>query len=374
MLTQIIEAENELENLLPKNRLDASPSSALLNAALKWSGLIWTEALRLGPAQLSEDQQQQGFNLIQHPVFICGVHRSGTTLVQNLLDGHPQLLVLPSEGTFYTNLELKLQLQPSHNRAKYLGTEWLRRMVNPVNQPPYFLLGRSDEFGSPYVDFARCFLAWWHLLPHHEHTQWPHSAVVLAYASCTNNLAALHWVDKTPTNERFLNRIWQEFPRARIIQVVRNPIATLTSRKVMEPSITLRNALRFLKISYQVATDKELSDDSRFFLLRYEELCDSPERTIAVLADFLSIANTSHLKQASTAGISVQANSSFKKDASCGDILKSAEHKQHDVLTAKDQKLIAAYLGNKAALLGYQLDKPSGFSKTYTQLKHLLFR
>lgn len=373
MLKQIVEAENELEKLLPIRRLESSPPAELLHAALLWSELIWQQAVQQGPVTPSEAQLKDGLALLQRPVFICGVHRSGTTLVQNLMDGHPQLAVLPSEGTFYTNQELKLKQLPVDARRQYLGTEWLRRMANPINQSPYFLLGRSDEFRSPYVDFARCFLAWWDALSHKENTQWPHSAIVLAYASCTNNLKASYWVDKTPTNERFLKRIWTEFPDAKIIHVVRDPIAILASRKVMEPGITLRNALRYLKISYRVATEDAIVHNPRFSLVRYEDLCNDPDEIMTNMANFLEIENTPGLKQATTTGIATHANSSFKKDALSGLILKSGEHAQRDVFTSAEKKLIAASVGREAAALGYSIDRINGLSKIYTQLKYALF-
>lgn len=39
---------------------------------------------------------------LNHAVFVVGSGRSGTTLIQSLLDGHPQLLVWPEEYGYYT--------------------------------------------------------------------------------------------------------------------------------------------------------------------------------------------------------------------------------------------------------------------------------
>jgi hypothetical protein len=167
MFNEIIDAENVLNNLLPASRLQEGPPAQLLIAAKNWSQLVWEMAEQLGPMHHSAAEQiSQGMDLIQHPVFVCGVHRSGTTLVRNLLDGHPQLVVLPSEGTYYTNLEHQLQQLPQDKWAAYLGTEWLRRLANPINQAPYWLLGRTNTDASPYVNFARYLLAWWQALPH----------------------------------------------------------------------------------------------------------------------------------------------------------------------------------------------------------------
>src|SRR5436190_19798716 len=153
MLSTIIETERHLNSLLPRSRKEQNPTAALLASAEIWSQSVWNMAEGLGAMPLSEEQVNEGYKLAQNPVFICGVHRSGTTLTRDLLDGHPHLVVLPSEGTYYTNLEVKVHARPVNEQASFLGKEWLRRLANPINQPPYWLLGRSAETGSPYVNF-----------------------------------------------------------------------------------------------------------------------------------------------------------------------------------------------------------------------------
>src|SRR4030042_6895891 len=39
--------------------------------------------------------------LRDHPVFICGHPKSGTSLVKSILDSHPQLVVYPEETIFF---------------------------------------------------------------------------------------------------------------------------------------------------------------------------------------------------------------------------------------------------------------------------------
>jgi hypothetical protein len=372
MFNEIVDAENVLNNLLPTSRLQDGPPAHLLIAAKNWSHLIWEMALKLGPVKLTPEQIDQGASLVKKPVFICGVHRSGTTLVQNLLDAHSQLLVLPSEGTYYTNLEHKLLKLSRDKWACYLGTEWLRRLANPINQAPYWLLGRTSADASPYVEFARNLLAWWEILPHTTGTTWPHQAIVLTYASITNKLSAKLWVDKTPTNERFIQRIREEFPSARIVHVVREPVATLTSRRVMEPAITLRLALRFLKTSYQIAAEKSALNDENFLLLKYEQLCNDPDAVISELAGFLQIENSVSLINATVAGMPVKANSSFNSDTNSGRILKADQHQQKEAFTPSEVKLIAANIGDAAGKLGYKLRGVSSIAKQFLRLKLLL--
>jgi len=36
-------------------------------------------------------------NFINHPIFLCGHRKTGTTMLLGLLDDHPELLVYPAE-------------------------------------------------------------------------------------------------------------------------------------------------------------------------------------------------------------------------------------------------------------------------------------
>jgi len=370
-LSKIIEAECSLNKLLPVRRLQQSPSGELIASAAQWSQLVWAEAERQGPMPLSRDELKWGFDLARRPVFVCGVHRSGTTLVRNLLDCHPKLAVLPSEGTYYTNLEQKLKTLPADYRLAFLGMEWLRRLANPINQPPYWLLGRSTIENSPYVDFAKYLMAWWNEVPHDDGTQWPHTAVLLAYASCFNSSAEM-WVDKTPANERFLQRIWQEMPNAKIILPVRDPIAVLSSRKKMEPGLNLRQALLDLRMSFKVAVEQSKTNDPRFLLVRYEELSEQPDTVIQQLASFLEIEYSDILNIPTVAGMLAGANSSFKQDAAPGQILKQNEHQQSGELSEIELALLSACLAKISRGLGYELPKVGFLRKLYLRLRYRL--
>lgn len=374
MYQQILNTEQAYNALLPAQRLGYRPPADLLKAAEAWSKAAWAAAKRLGPMPLTDEQVNNGLRLAQNPVFICGVHRSGTTLVRDLLDAHPQLSVLPSEGTFYTNQETKLLQMTENDRAAYLTTEWLRRIANPINQPPYWLLGRSTAQTSAYVDFARYVMAWWQIIDHQPHTQWPHTAIILAYAACTNNLTAKFWVDKTPTNERFLERIWQEMPNAKIIHVIREPIATVASRRVMEPGVGMSRILHDLEISYITALNYGNKNDPHFLLIRYEELCNEPEKSTGRIAEFLGIDNLDILRRTTVAGMPANANSSFNKDAASGKILKANEHRQPEIISATRRRQIAAYIGGIAKESGYQLPKNGIVKSIWQRLKAQLFK
>ena len=40
-----------------------------------------------------------------NPIFVLGCHKSGTSLLRSIFDGHPDLFVIPREGHFFENLK-----------------------------------------------------------------------------------------------------------------------------------------------------------------------------------------------------------------------------------------------------------------------------
>ncbi len=284
-----------------------------------------------------------------------------------MLDNHPALAVLPAEGTFYTNLESRLELQPRTQWLQSIGCEWLRRLANPIHQAPYWLLGPSSEDRSPYVEFARALMAWWPLAEQRMSStasSWPLVAVALAYAHCTNGFRAnshlQRWVEKTPTNERFLERLRSEFPDAKLIHVVRHPFAVYASHKYEKQRVgrMFRNSKRVLRdlgLSYRIALERAGSRGSdHYALIRYEDLLQNTLATVDNLAAFLNIEPLPILMQPTAAGLPAPSNSSFAADAMPGR-LNPAHQRWTTTLTRSDRERLTAVVGESAAPLGYDL-------------------
>lgn len=366
MPASIVHLEQQLDRCLSRPRVTADDARALPGAAARWAAAVWAAAGGAGPFGLGRDEVARAFDVARRPVFICGAHRSGTTLVRDLLDNHPALAVLPAEGTFFTNLASRLQRQPRVQWLQTLGCEWLCRLANPIHQDPYWLLGPSAADRSPYVEFARALMAWWPLAEQRmSHiASWPLVAVALAYAHCTNGFRAdsllQRWVEKTPTNERFLERLRSEFPDARLIHVVRHPFAVYASHKYeqQQQGRMFRNAkrvLRDLDLSYRVALEQSCDRRSdHYLLIRYEDLLDGTPAMVGKLAAFLRIEPLPILMQPTAAGLPVPSNSSFTTEAVAG-ALNSAHHRWTTTLTRSDRERLTAVVGESATSLGYDL-------------------
>jgi hypothetical protein len=363
----LLELECRVDSHLSRPRVLSSESAALRQAANQWSAAIWAAAAASGPLQLRHPEIARGKLLAHAPVFVCGVHRSGTTLLRDLLDGHPALSVLPSEGTFFTNFERHLQRIPTTLWLQHMGGEWLRRLANPIHQGPYWLLGRSSAQVSRYVEFAQALMAWWPISQGAigGASSWPLVAVALAYAQCTGGLAAdspaQHWAEKTPTNERFLARLYTEFPRAKVVHIIRNPYAVYAShlqamRAAGERFTGAARVLQDLARTYRVAlAQSQRAASDRYLLLRYENLIEDPQRSAELIAAFLQVEALPILTQPTAAGIPAVSNSSFSSNAEPGSVETGSQQKWVEVLSRSECERVSAVVGAPAAQLGYQL-------------------
>lgn len=307
--------------------------STWLEPGMRWSEAVWEVAVALGPAELTGAAHKRGIALAARPVFVCGAHRSGTTLLHDLLDGHPALAVLPSEASWYGNFRERVTRLPADEAASLLGQAWLRRLVNPNNQPPFWLLGRAS--GATYVAFARRLLAWLAAGPEPRPDAWPLAAVALAYAGHSGG--ATRWVEKTPGTERDLDRIWTDFPEAKVIHVVRAPREVAASHKALiaranDRATGMAPALWALTGSYRIAAYRARRESpARYRVVRYEDLVARREQTMRELADFLAIAPHEALLRPTSAGLATAKNSSF---ADTGD-------RQPPRLTVRERLLLA---------------------------------
>lgn len=361
----IVDLEERFDQRLQKPRV--ADLAAALTAALAWSNAVWSIAETAGPLTLVAGEIEHAFAVASRPVFVFGVHRSGTTLMRDLLDHHPALSVLPSEGTMFTNFTLHLKRLRTDDWLRFLGCEWLRRLANPINQQPYWLLGRSSGEGSPYVDFARALMAWWPLVEARlgkRITSWPLIAIALAYTYCTVGFSAVsplrRWVEKTPTNERFLARLTAEFPNAKLIHLVRHPFAVYAShqRAARNSGRPLTNGsliLHQMRRSYREAANRSVGPSDSYMVLRYEDLLEDTAGSVHRLASFLGIQTLPVMMQPTANGIPTPSNSSFHGDEIAGRLNRRPSHDASSVLTRRDRERVSAMVGDVAGRLGYQL-------------------
>jgi hypothetical protein len=262
---------------------------------------------------------------------------------------------------------------PEGERLPALGQEWLRRLANPRQPAPDWLLGRSGPGGSPYVDFARALLAWWAAVGRDHGVMAPHVAVALAWAWRTRgpDPRVRLWVDKTPTNERHLDHLWAAFPDAKVLHIVRDPLAVFASQKRLQERASgffaaPRAVLRDLAASYRVALRWSRRAPERFHLLRYEDLSAAPEEVMARVAAFLEIEPLPVPLLPTVAGLPVRNNSAFTSDG-----IAVSHGERAAILTPEEREVLAACTGRLAERLGYAPGTPTWWRRPLLRAKAL---
>ena len=363
----LIRIEASITGLLPGTR---DRRERLLARLADYSAAAIREARRLGPIEPSNAERTHVLEWLLRPVFICGHHRSGTTLLQSLLDGHPQVLVLPSEGTYFKSFTYVARNVPTIRDMDRFAAEWIERFVDP-NFEPHFRLGMSDASRTPAIEFARSLFGWHPAL----RGRVPSELVALlalaaAFRTTTAPSSAPHvWVEKTPRNEHYVGRL-AALAGARFIQVVRDPQATLASlaaiyganRMAFDAAAHARDIGR----SLHLALENSRAFVGRYLVVRYEDLVDDPAREVERVRQFLGIAPDATLSVPTADGRPVRANSSFSA-GEAGII----ERMRHTIaLPAEHSLLLGAYAGHAASAFGYRLAKPAFLRSSAVRLRH----
>lgn len=379
---QLMELEQRLDLKLIDWRLDGRAAANGAAAARAWSRAVWEAAIALGPAELGAEDVSRGLALTHRPVFICGVHRSGTTLVRDLLDSHPNLNVLPAEGLFFTHLSRRIVGLDSERALAEVGCQWLERLADPSSQPPFWLLGRSSPDHSPYVAFARALAAWWRVCERAiggRVKPWPLVSTMLAYAQVQGGgripQQFMRWAEKTPTNERHIERLLADFPDAKIIHVIRDPRSVFESRKSMEVQTfgrfgNRREVLKDLARSYRVALARQRSDDAAYLLMRYEDLTERPDGQIERMAAFLEIEPLPILWRPTIGALPASNNTSFGPRAPADEALAARSFTPPHRLDRADEDLIGSCLGALASRLGYGIAPVGGWKARLRALRY----
>lgn len=323
----------------------------------------------------------------RRPVFVVGNVKAGTTLVQSLLDGHPDLFVLPVELKFFRYTGLP-RLAPS-NRPLGALPRWrsplpaertrpppevlesllsggeLRRFLDTGTAPRHVDL-RSVQFDAErfeaelrrhdFADLRALFLA-----------------VVDRFRACLggDRRYPRRFVEKTPRQEEFAWKLHQWFPRASFVHVLRNPYANAHAEllsgtfqmerrhRVYRP---LAKSLYFLEHNARTLP--------RYRVLRYEDVVQKPERTLRSLAAFLDLEFSDSLLQPSFLGIPWPGNSRTT-DGRLRGIDPRPARAFLDRIQALDIALVNRYFEPVLKKFGYRVLPDPGLRKWLPALREL---
>ncbi len=351
--------EAAIEQQLPTDGVTRD-RTRLLRELTNYADHAVREARGRGPARPAAAEVAGARGWLARPVFICGHHRSGTTLLHELLDGHPELMVLPNEATYFDSFGYVTGPRPGDARLDRFCAEWIARLIDP-NFPPHFRLGQSSADAAPYVEFARRLFGWHEAL--RADTGPPLTPLLALAAACRDSLPGQveprQWVEKTPLNERHA-RVLARIPGARFIQLVREPRAVFASlRALYSRDARLRfqpaAAAHALGDSLRRAQANPRKFAGRYLVVKYEDLANQPAREMERVRQFLGLAAHAGLLVPTAGGAPVRANSAF--EAGTPGVVRPASAPPR--VSESDESLLRAFAGGPARDLGYALGEAS---------------
>ncbi len=180
--------------------------------------------------------------LLTKPVFILGSHKSGSSLLRSLLDGHPDLFTIPTEAHYFqytgdwVNYSLRYAWPQEMDLEEKMNS--LVRLVEKKNShyDPYAdstIAGRIDveAFKSHLFSSA---------ISNISPNLFQVYAEALYYSLYKKELPdTIRVLEKSVENAEFAASLRQMFPDCRFIHIVRNPYASLVAIRKSKTKKTL---------------------------------------------------------------------------------------------------------------------------------------
>ena len=238
-------------------------------------------------------------NILNSPIFILGCHKSGTSLLKSLLDGHPDLTVLPSETHFFQYsgywVDYELRRNTNLNKTIEKQTKGLlqffkneNRIIDPY--APSNMNGKYDE-----LLFMESIKKSSPSTPPELFSTYLNS---IYYSLTKRNIPKnTRIVEKSVENSAFSHLLKSWYPNCKFIHIVRNPYATITAIRKMKSENGfpfLGPILRSMCSSYYDLYRNQCSMKD-YLVIKYEDLINNPQYTLSKIIEHLEIDHHNNL-------------------------------------------------------------------------------
>lgn len=193
----------------------------------------------------------------EEPIIIIGSGRSGTTLARYILNSHPNIYIAEEISYHYwmalTRGNLKSRLKKYFHTFSYV---WFR-------QNPEALLKKLPEDLSD------------------DHFSLVYKEILQTKAQIYNRH---RYGEKNPLLTVALKEIFRDFPQAKVINLVRDPRATVFSHVTMPFG---SSSLFFSVLTQRIAHNQLKKYDDKILHIRLEDLIADPRQTIAKMLEYI---------------------------------------------------------------------------------------
>lgn len=199
-------------------------------------------------------------------IVVVGAQRSGTTLLRTILNEHPDLLVHPAEPQFLPELYQRFgdPVRNVRSALAYLAShKYLPSSVQPDDLRQH--CGQARQ--TPLPALIHCYLRVWG----------------------GDELGGRRVVLKYPLLIFYLDLVQHWFPNVRIVHIVRDPRANVTSQRARWPQFTVWECAQHWRQAVHAARRWRQRYPHQYIELRYEDVIAAPERTLRQLCQELDL-------------------------------------------------------------------------------------
>jgi len=233
---------------------------------------------------------------IKKPIFIAGIHKSGTSLLRSLLDGHPDLFVIPFESHYFqlsghwVDNEYQFKLPNKYNQSQIINA--FVSLINFYNTSENYLGDADLREKISIEDFKQYFIDnYFKFDKESEKISVYFNAIHMSLFKkpIPTNIRV---VEKSVENAEFALELYHYFPDAKFIHIIRNPysnIVSLRKAKSVKHNYPLINRIirTFYNNYYFLYKNKKIIKN--YYVLKYEDLILEPKTHIQKICKFLEI-------------------------------------------------------------------------------------
>ncbi len=234
----------------------------------------------------------------ENPLFVCGHRKSGTTLLISLFDHNPQLCVFPDDSSFW------YAFFPLYDSDDYSKEDKVDRIINTMFASLRTTWDRLDATSGkefPLQQLADRFRTRMQDVEGSPRNLLREAVFAVGDTFRDGEEAGfLGWCEKTTSAEVYAAHIFDWFPNAKVIHLLRDPrdnFASLKSgwqaryRKYNDTIERLLQSMidRGLLGMKMAQVNAARYGSTRYRVVRFEDLTAHPEPVMRELADFAGI-------------------------------------------------------------------------------------
>ncbi|MHA1768088.1 MAG: sulfotransferase family protein [Promethearchaeota archaeon] len=231
----------------------------------------------------------------QEPIFLLGAHKSGTSLLRSIFNGHSQIYTIPIEAHYFQNMKYWVDYEYRAQRPQNLtNDEIIESFCNWIHtcnssEDPYSDsiakgLFNEDKFKEVFSEI--------------KYTQSEKERIEIYFRAIYYSVSGkflpeeIRIVEKSIENAEFAVELSTFFPRAKFIHIVRNPYANIVSlrkfKSIYHDFALIPRVIKSLYNSYYYLY-KNSKIIQNYYILKYEDLVTEPELQIKKICQFLNL-------------------------------------------------------------------------------------